>query len=66
MEIIKTTSVRIDLGATLATLQVGETWSVPASISAAYLRVFCCNYGKAVNKLFTVNAQETTTVTRTR
>lgn len=66
MNVVKTTTVKIDLGATLSSMSVGECWSVPESVSVAYLRVFCSNYGKAVNKSFTVNAQETATVTRTR
>lgn len=68
MQIVKSSTIRINLGATLATMLVGETWSVPAAVSVPYLRVFCSNYGKAVNKSFTVCARgaEPATVTRSR
>lgn len=68
MQIIKTTSVRIDIRATLETMEVGETWAVPASVNTAYLRVLCSTYSSIVNKSFTVSAKcaEQPTVTRTR
>lgn len=55
---------------TLSTMEVGEKWKIrPGTYSPGYLRVTCSNYGKAVNRMFTVNApieNKRITITRTK
>lgn len=70
MKVLKTRTGRIMLLGTLSTMEVGETWKLRhTTFASAYLRVTCSNYGKAVNKSFTVNApigNKTITITRTK
>jgi len=56
MKVQKTQNGRIQLLATLNSMEVGESWKIKAeALNLRYLRVTVCNYSKAVNKMFTVN-----------
>ena len=70
MKVLKTRTGRIRVLETLSSMEIGERWKIrQATLSVAYLRVTCSNYGKAVNKSFTVNApaeNKTITIIRTK
>lgn len=69
MKTIKTKNGRVRLQETLSTLEVGQSWKVPADLfSVGYLRVASSLYGRAVNKSFTVHAksEQKPTITRTK
>lgn len=67
MKVIKTKTGKVQLMPTLAYMEVGETWKISADkFSLAYIRVSVSNYGKAVNKKYTVNAQSGEKIVITR
>lgn len=56
MKLCKTKNGRIKLADTLMSMEVGENWKLlPDTFSHGYLKVFACNYGKAVGKSFSVS-----------
>lgn len=57
MKVMKSKTGRVELIPTLTRMEVGETWKISADkFSKNYIRVAVSNYGKAVDKTFTVSA----------